>query len=69
MDALSSLLAELMKLDSHWTARLRSDSFDDDRRRNQAVGRVKMIDEIKALVAELRKKQSAEDVYEEETEK
>lgn len=66
MDALAALMAELKKLDAHWTSKLRTDAFDTDRSRHQAVGRVKQIDEIRAIVIELRKKQAAGEDFEEE---
>jgi hypothetical protein len=65
MDVLTALQAELAKLDAHWTAKLRSDGFDTDRTRHQAVGRVKQIDEIRQIVAELKHKKTATDDFEE----
>jgi 3-dehydroquinate dehydratase len=67
MDVLHAVLVELAKLDQHWTAKLRADSFENDRTRNQGVGRIKAIDEIKGIVVEIRKKQSGGEVEEEET--
>ena len=54
MDVLERIVKHLDAEDASLTARLRFDKVDTDRTRNQAVGRVKQIEELKQFILTLR---------------
>lgn len=53
MSVIDKILKHLDAEDAGLTARLRFDKFDTDRTRNQAVGRIKQIDELRDFVKSL----------------